>query len=84
MHDFMFTIMETYYQLLPQQNGSGSFVVFRALFNGNTDGDGTGDYQTPYDASMPMMADYFASYRTAKMIPHTASVVQCIVSGLRH
>ena len=84
MHDFMFTIMETYYQLLPQQNGSGSFVVFRALFNGNTDGDGTGDYQTPCNESMPMMADHFASYLFSQMIPHTADVAQCIVSGLRH
>ena len=55
----------------------------RSLFQdcSSLDGDGTGYYQS--DTAMPGMADYIDPYRSVKMIPHTASVVQHIVSGLK-
>ena len=87
MHNFVFPTMKTYYQLLPWEIGSGSFVLFRALFNGNIGGDGTGtgagDDRIPWDIPMSMMADYIDPYRSVQMIPHTAIVVQHIVSGLK-
>ena len=85
MNDFVFPTIKKYYHLLPWEKGSGSFALFRSLLNGDTGGDGTGtgDDRIPWDIPISMMADYIDPYYSVKMIPHTASVVQHIVSGLK-